>query len=358
MKSLHIITDLQFGSTGKGLYAGFLAHMLRPDTIITAWAPNAGHTYVDEAGLKFVNIALPSGIVANPKVILLGPGSVINPKQFILEMDYYRNLGFSGNVYIHENAAVVYDYHVNSELEYGYKIGSTMKGVGEAVIQKIRRNTRKLANLASNDATLWPFIATTSQYDELVDTARVAILEGAQGFSLSLNQGFYPYVTSRECTTHQLMSDCAIPYENHIMRYTKVYGVMRTRPIRVANRHDESGQMIGTSGPCYPDQEEIEWEALGVPPELTTVTKLPRRIFTFSKEQVLKAIRCNGVEDVFLNFCNYIHPDEVAEIARFISTNTQARVRHFGYGPSVNDIKMGVMPFAPVHSIRGDDHVE
>ena len=44
----YMILDLQFGSTGKGLLAGFLAKSRQPDVVITAWGPNAGHTYIDE----------------------------------------------------------------------------------------------------------------------------------------------------------------------------------------------------------------------------------------------------------------------------------------------------------------------
>ena len=79
MKNVHFIVDMQFGSCGKGLFAGFLAHKVQPDTIVTAWAPNAGHTFRDDkAGINMVNIALPNGIVApSVKRVMFGPGSVI-----------------------------------------------------------------------------------------------------------------------------------------------------------------------------------------------------------------------------------------------------------------------------------------
>src|SRR4051812_36774161 len=107
MREIHAIVDLQFGSTGKGLLAGHLALKLQPDVIITAWGPNAGHTFIDDDGRKFVNIALPNGIVARPKLLMIGPGSVINPDRMLHEMREYFDLLAHTEIVIHENAAVV-----------------------------------------------------------------------------------------------------------------------------------------------------------------------------------------------------------------------------------------------------------
>ena len=64
MKQINVIVDLQFGSTGKGLLAGYLAETTKPDTVITAWAANAGHTYINADGRKFVHTMLANGIVS------------------------------------------------------------------------------------------------------------------------------------------------------------------------------------------------------------------------------------------------------------------------------------------------------
>lgn len=341
MKDLRIITDLQFGSTGKGLFAGYLANRFKPDLIVTAWAPNAGHTFVDASGRKHVNIALPSGIVSNPDVVLLGPGSVIDVDRFLFELQYYRDLGVTSKIYVHEHAAVLMSFHAADESKYGFKIGSTMKGVGEATMHKLRRDTEpRHQNIARECSRLQEFLVNQDQYDALIDNSERVVLEGAQGFSLSLNQGFYPYVTSRECTTHQMLSDCAIPAMDGGYDRT-VYGVCRTYPIRVANRYDVDGNMIGTSGPCYDDQYEISWEEIGQEPEFTTVTKLPRRIFTFSGKQIERAVRANGVDSVFLNFCNYMTDKDVNEVRDMISRH--APVDYLGYGPMEKDIAAAVV---------------
>lgn len=347
MRETHMVVDLQFGSTGKGLLAGYLAERYKPDTLITAWGPNAGHTYINGAGRKFVNIALPNGIVSpNLERILIGPGSVINPERFCEELHMYRDLIAERKVaiHIHEAAAVVNESHRIAEASYGFSIGSTMKGVGEAMIQKIRRqapyNTAGLS--LWNHPILGPKVCSAGYYNKQMDRAEVALVEGAQGFSLGINSGFYPHCTSRECTVQQLMVDCALPLGRTLMPI--VHGVCRTYPIRVANRFKD-GVQVGTSGPCYPDQEEIEWSDIGREPELTTVTKLSRRIFTFSQRQVADACRMNGCDYVFLNFANYVAPDKnpqdylrLENIVGQIESHG-ARVRWLGWGPNVMDIE-------------------
>lgn len=345
MKQLHYIVDLQFGSTGKGLLAGKMAEEIRPDTLITAWGPNAGHTYIDATGEKYVNIALPNGIVSpDLKRILIGPGSIINPEIMMAEIRQYERLLDGVEILIHPHAAVVTEAMREAERKYGFQIGSTMKGVGEAVINKIRRDPRNIniAREALKLHVLEEHVVTEQEYNAAVNEAEIAIVEGAQGYSLSINHGFYPYTTSRDCTVQQLNVDCGLPRK--IGCQPMVHGVARTFPIRVANRFDDEGKQIGTSGPCYPDQREITWDELGMKPELTTVTKLPRRIFTFSEQQVAEAICMNGVDNVFLNFANYMgdrlddhYPEKLNEIIDAI--DRYAHVRWLGWGPSALDVE-------------------
>lgn len=343
MKELHVIVDLQFGSTGKGLLAGKLAYDLQPDTLIVSWGPNAGHTFIDQNGETYINIALPNGIVSpSVKRLMFGPGSMINPEIMIAEMERYHKLVGHLDILIHEHAGVVTQEHRDMEAAYGFGIGSTMKGVGEAQIQKLRRKVGPGSNIAAEALKETPLdgcVVSKEEWNFAIDDTECAIIEGAQGFSLSLNQGFYPYVTSRDCTTHQLLSDCAIPrLPAHVMT---VHGVARTYPIRVANRFKD-GKQVGTSGPCYFDQEEITWADLHLAPELTTVTKLPRRVFTFSDEQIKQAVRMDGVDDVFLNFCNYDQRRNgrvIWETVQAIET-TGAKVKWAGYGPSITDIQV------------------
>lgn len=338
-KSMDVIVDLQFGSCGKGLLAGYIAKQNKPDLIVSAWAPNAGHTFIDADGNKMVTCAIPNGMVANSvDTILLGPGSVINPELLMSEMGAFLNKASSPGLYIHEHAAVVTEQHRALEASGTIGIGSTMKGVGEAVREKILRLTHGNSNVAKDmlrGTALEQFVISGEEYADILDSAHHVQVEGAQGYSLGINSGFYPYTTSRECTVAQLMVDCAIPKGQFDMN---VIGAARTYPIRVANRHDKLGNQIGWSGPCYHDQEETTFEAIGVPIEYTTVTKLPRRVFTFSLEQIRQACRMNGVNSIFLNFCNYMTPSQVAELISEIQYSTGVKVRYTGWGPKENDI--------------------
>lgn len=345
MKEMHVIVDLQFGSCGKGLLAGYLAEKLEPDTVMIAWAPNAGHTYINAEGRKFINIALPNGIVSpNLERVMIGPGSVINPELLMSEIERYADLLDGVDILIHEHAAVVTENHRAAEAGRNYKIGSTMKGVGAAVIEKIMRDpdSKIVARDALKGTPLEGYLVSVEDYNLAFDRSVKILVEGAQGFSLGMNSGFYPYTTSRECTVQQILSDCAIPIWSSRSQWRQhmiVWGACRTYPIRVANRFDSEGKQIGWSGPHYWDQEEIKWEDIGLEPELTTVTRLPRRVFTFSMEQIKQAVRMNGCDRIFMNFANYMEKDAAYDLARKIGQETGTKVSHIGWGPTVDDIE-------------------
>lgn len=343
MKKTSIIVDLQFGSCGKGLLAGWLAVREEPDTVVIAWAPNAGHTYIDREGRKFVNIALPNGLVS-PKLkrILIGPGSVVNPELLMAEIEAYDDFLVGVDILIHENAAVVTEFHRMEEAAGMVGIGSTMKGVGAATIHKIRRHTdperMNTAREMLRGTPLEGCVVDRWEYAAAVDKAEVMLVEGAQGFSLGINSGFYPYTTSRECTVAQIVSDCGLPATVIKDPNTTIWGAARTYPIRVANRYDKDGNQIGWSGPCYPDQDEIEWGDIGLEAELTTVTRLPRRIFTFSHQQIQDAVRMNGVDKIFLNFANYMEPVDFANMVDRIDSDSGAKIHAVGFGATHDDV--------------------
>lgn len=341
-RHVSIILDLQFGSTGKGLIAGYLAERDRPDTIVTAWAANAGHTYINRQGRKFVHTMLANGIVSrNLERVLLGPGSVIDPDNLLIEIEQCLDVLGNAEIMCHANAAIITQQHRDEEAGPMTKIGSTKKGCGAAAIHRIHRDPDNLNNaaamLASHPVSKYVKVISPTEYNEALDKGRIIQVEGAQGYSLSMYHGFYPYCTSRDVSTAQVMADCGIPLA-WSFGTVKVIGTARTFPIRVANRFNDTGEQVGWSGPAFPDQEEISFKDIGQDVELTTVTKLPRRIFTFSEEQIKQAVRQNGVSEVFLNFANYCRSEE--ELAGIINKidATGAHVRYLGFGPGVGDV--------------------
>lgn len=344
MHKCHMVIDLQFGSTGKGALAGYLAKREDYDTVVCSFSTNAGHTYIDaERGLNVMTQQLPTGITSpTVKNVLIGPGALICPTTLMQEIQRYKHLLAGKNLMIHPHAAIVAPWHAAAERQgHLSKIGSTTKGVSEAMIARIRRNPEDLntAEVMLAKTDLAPYVVTAGEYRRAMEAAESILVEGAQGFSLSMYHGFYPYTTSRDVTPWQIAADCGLPFK--WAPYVQVLGTMRTFPIRVNNRD-------GTSGPGYSDQLELDWGSWpGMEPEKTTVTKLQRRIFTFSAEQTEQALwHCGQYwkTQIFLNFANYCQSrEEVQHIVDQIENHTSLvmnppRVEWVGYGPDDADI--------------------
>ncbi len=320
MHTADMVMDFQYGSTGKGLIAGYLAKRGNYDTAVCAFATNAGHTYIDELNsVHLMTQQLPTSIISpTVKTILLGPGSLIHWGTLEAELNRYARFMEGKRLLIHPHAAIVEDYHAMQELSTGMdRIGSTTKGVGAAMCERIQRGSITEPNVAKFRAPMHmrQFITTTEEYRFAMEQAENVIIEGAQGFSLSMYHGAYPHTTSRDVTPWQIAADCGLPFKT--ASTIQVIGTLRTFPIRVNNR-------AGSSGPGYNDQDELSWDQIGVDPELTTVTKLPRRIFTFSQEQLTDAMwHCGGYwkTKLFLNFANYLEGQhELNHLIRMIET--------------------------------------
>jgi adenylosuccinate synthase len=343
-----MIIDLQFGSTGKGLLAGYLAKRNNYDTAVCSFATNAGHTYIDQSrGLQVMTQQLPTAITSpTVKNVLIGPGALIHARTLDSELIRYADFMKGKTLMIHPNAAIVDDYHKDLEIEWGMsKMGSTTKGVGAAMIERIRRSIGKRSNVAKfrlfepGHFDLAEYVVTEDKYRECLEASESAIVEGAQGYSLSMYHGFYPYTTSRDVTPWQIAADCGLPFK--WASYIQVCGTLRTFPIRVNNRD-------GSSGPGYPDQHELAWADLGFEPEKTTVTKLDRRVFSFSEKQLVDAMwHCGGYWQtrLFLNFANY-HRDDKGKTEALIALIEKPRemclnaprVEWIGYGPDDDDV--------------------
>lgn len=259
------------------------------------------------------------------------------------EITACKDLLIGKSIIIHPHAAVVTQQHRDTEAR-NVKIGSTMKGTGAAVIHRIVRDPDSNPIARDNISMEWldrvaqlgVFVAVRADlYDASIASAKLIQIEGAQGYSLSIYHGFYPYTTSRDITPSQVMADTAMPYRVA----PEIIGTLRTMPIRVANRFDAEGKMIGTSGPCYHDQIELDWNIIRIKPELTTVTKLPRRIFSFSMEQTREACwRCSPAS-LFLNFANYFDKEEIDDlVARIHEVSGGALVKWIGVGPTHQDV--------------------
>lgn len=331
----YVLFDGQYGSTGKGLLASLMAELMGDniDILVTNAGPNSGHTGY-YGGEKIMTQQLPVATVVMDRMGLkpityLNGGAVIEPAIFEREMATL-SCGAKDLVALHPYAAVIKPEHQGEQLTH---IASTGKGVGPAMADKLGRTLGSVVagNLELFDPDQW----VTRMPSDTLDRHR-CFVETAQGWSLGINSGFYPYTTSRECSVAQAIADMGVSPKS----LRKSVACIRTFPIRVGNTE------TGWSGPVYPDQHEITFNDLKQTPELTTVTKRVRRIFTWSDTQFCEMLQANRPDGIFLNFCNYMSQDEVAELATRMCETYRNVMGHdmdfllMGWGPYNEDVTL------------------
>ena len=342
---VHTIVDGQFGSTGKGVLAAWLAResvdkWCMFDAVISNAGPNSGHTFY-YGGEKVVLKQLPTFAVAQAKrgvapTIYLTAGAVIDPAILVAEAANYP-----GPIFIHPNAAVTTPKDKDAEHSGTIAaVAGTRSGTGEVIARKVRRDPTAVMEY-HRWASWLPHNVAISVFPIHWRTRRY-FMEVSQGFSLGINQRFYPKCTSRECTVSQALADASLPPQAS----SKVYMSLRAHPIRVGNVDGHS------SGDWYPDQVETTWEALGVPQERTTVTNRVRRVATFSVKQLCDAMYVNCPDYLFVNFLNYLGDTSSEKYIKFRHDLLLARIQPDGtppgliggFGPTSGDV---LFPWTP-----------
>lgn len=300
----------QYGSEGKGAIAAHLAKEY--DVAVRVGAANAGHTfYTYRPGKpeKQVVQQLPCAAYANPEcTLILGPGALISPEILYAELEHNREWREQhalpeARLLVDYRAHVVQAHHIEREqaTDLAERIGSTStiakEGIGAAEAAKVMREHQCVQaldiepDLEDRGAEV---LDVVSELRRALDGGAQVMLEGTQGTGLSLTHGHFPYTTSRDTTAGALAAQCGIGPT----LVDDVFMVMRTFPIRVH----------GNSGPFWFDSREVSFAKLGLEPERTTVTKLERRIATFSYEQAKVAAQVNGATGIALTFADYVMP--------------------------------------------------
>jgi adenylosuccinate synthase len=164
---------------------------------------------------------------------------------------------------------------------------------------------------------------------------RDILIEGTQGSGLSLVHGPWPYVTSCDTNVAQMLVDTGLPPG----ALTETILVARTYPIRVA----------GHSGPMF---KEIDWGAIGVEPERTTVTDKIRRVGMWDEDLVKRAIAFNQPCSLAITFLDYLFPGcqgarerhELSEEETLWLMETEERldtkIQFVGTGPSATKFEV------------------
>ena len=263
-----VILGLQWGDEGKGKIVDFFA----PDYDIVArfqGGPNAGHTlYVENK--KVVLHQIPSGIFHQNTVNLIGGGVVLDPVILKKECDLVASFGIDvrKNLYISERTNIIVPTHraldKASETSKGTeKIGSTLKGIGPAYMDKTGRNAIRVGDILDKSFTTnyiklrlkhqrlldnFHFNEDISEWeDEFFDAieflrslnivngeyflnnkisqGKKILAEGAQGSMLDIDFGTFPYVTSSNTISAGVCTGLGVAPQkiNEVIGVTKAY---------------------------------------------------------------------------------------------------------------------------------------
>ena len=299
-----VVVGGQFGSEGKGKVA--LEIVRRDPTVAAAvrvGGTNSGHTGVGAEGKTHALRQLPAAAIDRSIQVILPPGSYIDLHILRTELNQLA-LG-PQSIAISPMARVITDEHKQWERTSGLgpAIGSTQSGTGAAVMATTARGAPSfpLSIQADEVPELHPYLAdTTSVMRTLLDARRRVVIEGTQGFGLSLLQGgYWPKATSRDTTAAGFLAEAGLSPRD----VDDVTMVIRCHPIRVAG---DSGPLTG----------ETTWERIAAEAgssadlrEFTTVTRKVRRVGHFDPELVRRAIRVNQPSRIVLNHLDYVDPD-------------------------------------------------
>ncbi len=260
IKNVVSVIDGEAGSCGKAKVVGEIAtdKTINLGAAVTNCMPNAGHTFVDENGNSTIFRNIPVSSVNPNTELFIGPGSAIDMEVFSDEYERVKHFLNGRKIYVHEMVPLIEERHKEYEREH-IKSGSTFKGCGAVTQEKVIRdkkleffNTFKDAIVCSNEEWLERLHTHLDNPNEYV------ILEGAQGCDLDLNHsGNYPYVTSRNVSTSQLLADSGISPE----RLLQTIMVVRPFPIRISNI-TKSGDIIYTG--AYGIGQELTWTEINI----------------------------------------------------------------------------------------------
>lgn len=285
---LSIVVGGNFGSEAKGHLTGDLtsadANNDQHVVCVRPGAHQAGHTVVGGDGRRWALRQVPVAAVTNLTADLyIAAGSEVSHDTLLDEVRQLDEAGYkvSDRLIIDRSATWLTDEHIEMETpEKELKTGSTRKGVGAARSERIWRRA-ELIEKCPLIPSAWLHSDTGTMMAEQLRAGAHLVVEGVQGYGLGLHTEFYPNTTSGDCRAIDFLAQCGISPWSAGVPTPDVWVVIRPYPIRIA----------GASGPL---KGETSWKALGLPEEITTVTKKTRRVGEWDPDLVRDAVRANG----------------------------------------------------------------
>ncbi len=324
-----VVLGLQWGDEGKGKVIDVLAH--HSEVVVRCQGgANAGHTVV-VGGRKTVLHLLPSGVLHEHAVCVIGNGVVIDPVALGQELDDLLSGGCdpTHRLKISDRAHLVLPCHraidAAQEIAKGAgKVGTTLRGIGPCYTDKAARHGLRCGELADWDAfgarlrerhvaanaqlvalgsppldieaeiarimpalrRLAPLVADTAAFlHQSVGTGKQFLFEGAQGVMLDIDYGTYPFVTSSNTGIGGVITGSGLSHK----QLGEVIGVVKAYTTRVG------------SGPFVVELDNARGEALRQRGrEFGATTGRPRRCGWLDLVAVQFACRLNGVDSIAL----------------------------------------------------------
>ena len=326
-----VVVGSQWGDEGKGKIVDWLSE--RADIVARfQGGHNAGHTLVIDGTVYKLSL-LPSGIVREGKISVIGNGVVIDPWALLAEIEILHNQGVAispDNLKIAENAVLILPVHQDldaareSAASEGSKIGTTKRGIGPAYEDKVGRRALRVRDLTDLDALPakiehllqhhnalrrgfgQPDADAYALLQKLRDVAdkitphaepvwrllhearrqgKRILFEGAQGTLLDIDHGTYPFVTSSNTVAGQAAIGSGIGPSalSHVLGITKAYTTRVGEGPFPTEQDNEIGQKLGERGH-----------------EFGTVTGRKRRCGWFDAVLVKQAVQTGGIDGIAL----------------------------------------------------------
>ena len=323
------IVGAQWGDEGKGKITDFFAG--ESDYVVRFHGGNnAGHTVIVD-GNTFKLHLIPSGIIYGSPMSIIGNGVVVDPKVLLDEIEYIEGKGIDPKLMVSDRAHVIMPYHIEldgalSNHQGDLAAGSTRRGIAPVYADKMFRNGIRIIDLLELDVLmekltkgysfakgiiekalskriessieeifdsycgygerLKPYITDTSvELYNAYKSNKSILFEGAQGISLDVDHGIYPYTTSSNTAAGHISTGTGVSFRD----IGRIIGVVKAYLSRVGE------------SPLPSEMHGNEAEALREKGgEYGTTTGRPRRVGWLDLVQVRQAVRVNGLTEIAL----------------------------------------------------------